>query len=97
MSTVLYISIQNPLWVINVWISVGEVKTKIKLNVFSFGVFYSKMDISNAIYFLTRTLKQSIFGRLIPKPIVEWLFASYILIFVKKYLAGLNTLRTPPY
>ena len=51
---------------------------------------------SEAFYFLTRTLKQSIFGLLILKPNVNWLFASYTLIFMKKYLAGLNTLRTPP-
>ena len=49
---------------------------------------------TKAIYFLTRALKQSIFGLRIPKPHVKWLFAWYNLIFVKKYLAGLNTLRT---
>ena len=29
------------------------------------------------------------------KPILNWLFASYTLIFTKTVLAGLNTLNTP--
>ena len=52
-------------------------------------------SIAEAIYFLTGTLKQSIFGLLIPKPNVKRLLASYNLIFVKNYDASLNALRTP--
>ena len=51
---------------------------------------------SKAIYLLTSTLKQSIFGLVIPKPNVKRLLATYNLIFVKYYHAGLNNLRTPP-
>ena len=41
------------------------------------------------------TLKQSLFGLLIPEPNVKQLFASDTLIFAKNYHTGLNTLRTP--
>ena len=54
-----------------------------------------KSNILRPFIFLIPTLKQSIFGPLIPKPYVKWLFVSFTLIIVKKHLAGLNTLRNP--
>ena len=55
----------------------------------------TKVSGDKAIYFLTRALNQSIFGLLNSKPNVKWFFASYTFSFVKTYLVGLNTLRTP--
>ena len=63
-------------------------------NIFSL-IFWRTSRHSFWAYFLTLTPKQSIFGLLIPKLNLKWLFASYTLIFMTIYIAGLNTLRTP--
>ena len=68
--------------------------TIVLISVKQYGHLCSLKSIAKAIYFLTRSLKQSIFGLLIPKPNVKWSFASYTLIFVKKYPAGQNTSGT---
>ena len=57
---------------------------------YPYGIYFTK-----AIYFVTLTLKESIFGLLINKLIVKCFLAAYMLIFVKYYHVGLHNPRIP--